>query len=239
MGLVRQNNEDAFALLPDENFYIVADGMGGHQAGEVAAQKAVDYMCGAIKTLLHKEKGQIHLEELSSKIQIFIESANYWVNHLGTKYPHLKGMGTTLCSLLFHDHHVIFSHVGDSRIYRLREKILQPLTTDHSAESDPLYKRSVKEIPDHLSYFSKKVLTRVIGNTLEVEPDIAHDEVAIGDYYLLCSDGLTDLLTDEEIAASISKQQSLEEKCLSLIDVAKKRGGHDNITLVLLEITDE
>ena len=127
VGLVRRNNEDVFALLPEEKFFILADGMGGHQGGEVAAQKAVDYMCGAIKTLLHLKEEKLQVEDISSKIQLFIESANYWLNYLGTKNPELKGMGTTLCSLLFHEKRVIFSHVGDSRIYLLREKNLKPL----------------------------------------------------------------------------------------------------------------
>jgi protein phosphatase len=236
VGLVRRNNEDVFALLPEEKFFILADGMGGHQGGEVAAQKAVDYMCGAIKTLLHLKEEKLHVEDISSKIQLFIESANYWVNYLGSKNPELKGMGTTLCSLLFHEKRVIFSHVGDSRIYLLREKSLKPLTVDHCVHSDPLCKRSVKEIYDQVSYYSKKVLTRVVGSSREVLPDISHEEIRLGDVYLLCSDGLSDLLSDEEIKMIIEEDKSLSEKGNLLIEKAKSRGGHDNITLVLVEV---
>jgi len=220
VGLVRQNNEDVFAVLHEENFFIVADGMGGHKAGEIAAQKAVDYMCGAIKTL--PEISCIH--ELSSKVQLFIESANYWVNHLGNKDPSLKGMGTTLCSLLLHEKRVLFSHVGDSRIYLLRENILNPLTTDHS-------------VP-HQIYTKKRILTRVVGTSPEVFPEIKHEEIRKGDIYLLCSDGLTDLLDDREIEKVINSKGSLEEKGDLLIQMAKSRGGHDNITLVLVEIEE-
>lgn len=236
VGLVRRNNEDVFALLPEEKFFILADGMGGHQAGEIAAQKAVDYMCGAIKTLLHLKKEDLPLEDISSKIQLFIESANYWVNYLGAKNPELKGMGTTLCSLLFHEKRVIFSHVGDSRIYLLREKNLKPLTIDHCVHSDPLCKRAVKEIYDPVSSYSKKILTRVVGSSPEVLPDISHEEIRLGDVYLLCSDGLTDLISDEEIKAIIQGEESLAEKGDLLIEKAKSRGGHDNITLVLVEV---
>lgn len=227
VGLVRRNNEDVFALLPEEKFYIVADGMGGHQAGEIAAQKAVDYMCGAIKTLFYLNEHQLPLEDLSQKIQLFIQSANYWVNHLGNKNPSLKGMGTTLCSLLFHEKRVIFSHVGDSRIYLLREKILTPLTTDHSVD---------KETSHPVSSSSKRILTRVVGTSPEVLADIRHGELRLGDVYLLCSDGLTDLIRDDELKAVIQGAGTLEEKGNRLIDMAKSRGGHDNITLVLVEV---
>lgn len=120
----RNNNEDVFRELPKEQFYILADGMGGHNAGEVAASKAVEYMCSAIQNLFVRPPEMLKLEEVRSHISALIENTNLWVHHLGVQDPTLHGMGTTLCSILFFKNFVVYSHVGDSRIYRLRNNSL-------------------------------------------------------------------------------------------------------------------
>lgn len=231
VGLLRTNNEDAFRELPKEKFFILADGLGGHNAGEVASSKAVEYMCSAIQNLFLNQTSSLELEELELQMESVIHNTNLWVHHLSISNPNHYGMGTTLCSLLFFQDSVVYSHVGDSRIYRFRRGQLTPLTTDHTKEEPIL------ENPNGVP-FSRKVLTQAIGTSIFVAPDMGKDQIEVGDIYLLCSDGLTDLVAEGSIAALLSHSTDLNQVADLLIETAKARGGHDNITLVLARVAN-
>lgn len=227
VGLIRKNNEDVFRVLPKEQFYILADGMGGHNAGEIAAAKAVEYMCSAIQNFFFSPENSMQIEEVQTHMGALIENTNLWVHHLGASDPSLHGMGTTLCSILLFKNFLIYSHVGDSRIYRYRNKELSQLTKDHIVAKE------------HPPLFQKRRLAQAIGTSLLVSPEVDVAEVAIGDLYLLCSDGLTDFVTNKEISSLLEEEKSLDSIAHALIDLAKKGGGHDNITLVLLRIKNK
>src|SRR5579885_1870175 len=174
IGLKRQNNEDVFASHPEENFYALADGMGGHQAGEIAAKLAVERLCSTFISSLATPCNKTTCVLLANAIQ----EANSHVYEMASKNPEWSGMGTTLSCIFLHEHSLFYAHVGDSRIYRFRDK-LEQLTEDHNLRKDP-----------HARYKNK--LTRAIGTSLFVEPEIGTYNILPQDLYLICSDGLTD-----------------------------------------------
>jgi protein phosphatase len=229
IGLGRENNEDVWSELSDNHFYVLADGMGGHLAGEVAAKEAVLHFCDAIDKYF---RSPIPPTVSSAKRYIgetFI-SANSWIRRLSKDHPDLHGMGTTLCCLLILDNKVIVGHVGDSRVYRFRKKI-ESLTVDHSLEQQVgsrLQARSPKGY--------KFILTRALGISPAIEPELFEDVYLPGDIYLMCSDGLHDVLTNEKIESIFSFNRSLKETAFELVEAAKKGGSQDNITLLMIRI---
>ncbi len=227
IGLSRRNNEDIWAELPDNHFYVLADGMGGHLAGEVAAKEAVLHFCDAVDKYFRSPRPPSVSSAKRYLGESFI-SANSWIRSLGKDHPDLHGMGTTLCCLLLLENKAIIGHVGDSRIYLYRQEI-KLLTTDHSLQQQmPSKGRSVKHI-----------LTRALGISPAIEPELLAIPYEKGDIYLLCSDGLHDALTDKQIEAIFRQSSCLKETALELIEAAKKSGGHDNITLLLVKIDNE
>lgn len=222
IGLSRQNNEDVWAELPDDHFYVLADGMGGHLAGEVAAKEAVLHFCDAVDKYFRSSTPPT-LSSAKRYIGETFISANSWIRRLSKDHPDLSGMGTTLCCLLLLDNKIIVGHVGDSRIYRYRKELLL-LTRDHSLEQETSGRsRSYK-------------LTRALGISPAIEPDLLEAPYQVGDVYLLCTDGLTDALSDKQIEAIFRRNTTLKETALELIDAAKEGGSHDNITLLLVRI---
>jgi len=222
IGKKRQNNEDVFILIDELRFYALADGMGGHKAGEVAAHFA-------IKTLCHQflADSNLNLPLPSSRIihqmSQAMQKANKHVFTMSSSRDEWIGMGTTLSCLLLHEDLMFFAHVGDSRIYRFRED-LQQITQDHTT-------RCLKK---------KGKITRAIGTSPSVEPEVGVIAPLDDDLFLLCSDGLTDLLEDFEIADLLfaSKEESPRHICETLINAANERGGHDNITVIALKVIE-
>jgi serine/threonine protein phosphatase PrpC len=234
IGLIRNNNEDVFRELPKEKFFILADGMGGHNAGEIAASRAVEYMCSGIQNFFINKKNSLELEDIETQIESVIENTNLWVHHLGASNPKFYGMGTTLCSILFFKEFIIYSHVGDSRIYRFRKGTLSLLTNDHTVYSKnlpTLENRNGVSLP-------RKVLAKAIGTSIFVSPEIKSEKVEVGDIYLLSSDGLHDLVSDATIESLLKNSSDLNQVASHLIETAKESGGHDNITLLLVKIHD-
>lgn len=220
----RPNNEDMWAELADDHFYVLADGLGGHLAGEVAAKEAVLHFCDAVDKYFRSPTPPSVSSAKRYIGETFI-SANSWIRRLGKDHPDLHGMGTTLCCLLLLQNKIIVGHVGDSRVYRYRKELML-LTTDHSrAHETPPQGRSVKHI-----------LTRALGVFPGIEPDLLEAPYQKGDIYLLCSDGLHDALSDRQIEAIFRQPLSLKETALELVEAAKKGGGHDNITLLLVRV---
>lgn len=233
IGLVRQNNEDVWAQLPKENFYVIADGMGGHRAGEIASRVAVEAIC---KLFVDKFKNSDHsLHTCKEIVDRCIRETNQFVYQLGSAHDELSGMGTTLCCLLFVEEGLIYAHVGDSRIYRLRENKLQQLTSDHSLLSEMIHSGQIEE--DEAEGFAyKNIITRAIGTEPYVEPAVEEDFLLRGDILLMCTDGLTDMLSEQEMEHILKKKSTVHNIAKTLVEEAKKKGGIDNITVVVAKV---
>ncbi|CAM0117373.1 PP2C family protein-serine/threonine phosphatase [Rhabdochlamydiaceae symbiont of Dictyostelium giganteum] len=230
IGLSRENNEDVWGELFDDRFYVLADGMGGHLAGEVAAKEAVLHFCDAIDKYFRDLTPPTISSAKRYLGETFI-SANSWIRRLGKDHPDLHGMGTTLCSLLILEDHIIIGHVGDSRIYQFRNS-LSLLTNDHSLERR-LIEKAKQGRPCHPC---KHILTKALGIHSIIEPDLAETPYAVGDIYMLCSDGLHDAISDHQMEMIFKKNLPLKELAIQLVDLAKEEKGDDNITLLLIRI---
>lgn len=229
-GLVRANNEDAFAIIADQNCFILADGMGGHNAGEIASNEAVEFLAESVKTLSKNDS----TDKWTSKILQFIKKTNEHVHVLSIRNSKWHGMGTTLCLALIHKETLIYAHVGDSRIYRIRNGVISRLTQDHSLKDEMIAKG---ETDESLTFLYKNVITRAIGTHPNVTADIKTAPYETGDIYFLCSDGLTDSMSDEEIASIILTSSSMKEAAQNLVEEANLCGGNDNITIVIFKIS--
>jgi serine/threonine protein phosphatase PrpC len=235
IGLVRNNNEDLCSQLPEYRFYILADGMGGHQAGEVAAREAVM----TLNLLIQKwhEDGD-YATDLANSLEFInyaIEQTNRIVYEMGHTDETLKGMGTTLCLLYFLDNKIIYAHVGDSRIYRLRNGVLEQITNDHSLLRELIELGQIREEDsEHFAY--KNIITKAIGTERTVEPTVHFAALEPNDLFLMCSDGLSDPVSMKEIENILNKNNDIQRAAKSLISTAKKKGGHDNISVLIAQV---
>jgi protein phosphatase len=239
IGLVRQNNEDVCAELPDCRFYVIADGMGGHQAGEVASKTAVDAFLKIVKKGKESRLYEGPLADTFNFLKAAIEEVNRIVYEKGKTALELKGMGTTLCFLFFHDQGLIYGHVGDSRIYRLRNHKLEQLTKDHSLIRELVEhgQLSERQVGDY--YIYKNIITKAVGTEPKVEPTIKIAEVQPHDLFFMCTDGLSDLLTAQEIESVLNFHSSLPHAAETLIQAAKDRGAHDNVSVLIAKASGE
>ncbi len=222
VGKVRQINEDAYYLPEDgERFAAVADGMGGHQAGEVASAIA-------IREFTDEIRGKEPNEEV---LKHAVRRANHAIYEEGARDPYKRGMGTTLTALWYDEDNVYLTHVGDSRAYLLRNRALMQLSNDHSLVGELV---ALGEItPEQaLIHPQRNFITRALGTGRRTEPDILHLDFQPGDAWLLCSDGLTNHMRAAEIAAVLLRSGPWPDKLQALIDTALRRGGRDNITAV-------
>ncbi len=240
-GLVRSGNEDRWVHTATPNgelVYAVADGMGGHQAGEIASKESVDGLeeLFSLKSLNETTWGNhTHDSPLffsQDYITQTVKKINSRIYHMSLENPALKGMGTTLTLSLIQNDRMMIAHVGDSRAYLLRKKKIMRLTKDHS-----LVQREVDLgllTPDEALHDPRKnIITKALGIMPEVEPDIYHYQLQKKDLLLLCSDGLYDLVSEKEIAAACM-EPSLSKAVDKLIALAKHYGGKDNITVILV-----
>lgn len=232
-GLVRDHNEDRWAAYPEQRLFLLADGMGGHAAGEIAASTALSSVYEQMR-----ERDKIAHSSPSEVVAFFrsaVFKANDAIYQRGQKDPALAGMGTTLLLLYFHQNHAIVAHVGDSRIYLLRSGRLEQLTADHSLIAELLALGAMR--PSESENFPyKHILTRALGTQPIVEPAVNYLAAVKGDCFLLCSDGLTNFLKNDAIQAILNEELSLENKAQKLIDTANANGGGDNITAVLVKV---
>lgn len=232
VGLIRENNEDYWGIAEKERFYVLADGMGGHRAGEVAARELVTELCRYASEEFDAEQS---IEDAASSLMEAIEKSNRKIFEMGSSSQALKGMGTTLCCLYFHPKGVIWAHVGDSRIYLLRKHRLSQLTKDHSLVSDMMESGQLDE-NDASTYQYKNILTKAVGTDLFLEPTLEIDDYKDGDRYLLCSDGLSDLLLKREMEEIMNRNIHVKECCKELIKAALEKGGIDNVTVLVVEV---
>lgn len=221
VGLVREQNEDVFCILEDKRLFVLADGMGGHNAGEIAAEMAVSHLAELLSSDVDIEKA--------------FEQVNAAIYKKGQEVKKFSGMGTTLSCLVIRGCEALYAHIGDSRIYRLREEILEPLTSDHTLVNE-LIENGVMALEDASTFPYRHILTKAIGTNPVQVPTINQSKVEGGDFYLLCSDGLTNFVSEEQIQDILNSKGSLKEKTMRLIETVKKNNGSDNITIILLEI---
>jgi serine/threonine protein phosphatase PrpC len=232
IGTTRSNNEDVWAQLLDDHFYILADGMGGHLAGEVAAKEAVLHLCDALERFL-RQNPRPSVPAAKAHLRQAFSEANTWIRSLSGQHPDLSGMGTTLCCVLILGNELIHAHIGDSRIYRFRNQ-LERLTQDHSRREELLAQGKLNE-KTAADFPYKNVLTRALGISSTIEPDIHQTTIQTGDIYFLCSDGLHDALTNREIETILRQSQTIKEAAIELVEAAKEAGGTDKISILILK----
>ncbi len=241
-GRVRKNNEDAFWADPGLGFFAVADGMGGHAAGEVASRLALETLRQSIAE--SKQKRQTEgspdqtalLSPPSTLLVNGIRLANQAVFQSSQEKEEYRGMGTTIVALYFFDSSSVVAHVGDSRLYRIRGGKIAQLTEDHSLVWEQYRQGLISK--EALSGSSlKNIVTRALGMNPTVDVDVQETDLKRGDLLILCSDGLSDLVRDEELMETVlGASGDLHRACRELTQLANQRGGKDNITVLLIQI---
>jgi serine/threonine protein phosphatase PrpC len=231
-GKVRDSNEDTCIVNIQHKTFIVADGMGGHAAGEVASQIAAS----TIEEFLAEENTASNPDEW---LNLAVQRANSRVYETQIRQHEFRGMGSTLTILTFSDARFHIAQVGDSRAYLLRRSNLKQLTRDHSVVW-PLYENGILTKEDISRHPQKNLITRSVGTYPQVEVDIQNDTACEGDIFLLCSDGLTDVLTDQDISRTLSSRDKTPQELAELLtNAANEAGGPDNITTIVIRLSSD
>jgi len=244
VGLQREHNEDSFVVLVEHDLFIVADGMGGHRAGDVASRIATETISEFFRTTANEDVTwpfhfDTNLSEEENRLLTGIRVANRQIFDHSTRSREYHGMGTTVVGAMFspRKQRMYIGHVGDSRCYRVRDGDIRLLTRDHSLIND--YLLAMPDLTDaQKDELPKNVITRALGMQDHVVIDLQHDDPRLGDVYVLCSDGLSGMVGDEDIRDVIVESNTVEEACRNLIAKANDHGGEDNITAVLIKIEE-
>jgi len=226
-GLKRQNNEDAFKIIENIGVAIVADGMGGHAAGDVASAIAVNSVKDNLLKIYESQKGIIYRKDLRNALRAAHENIISSIEN----NPSQLGMGTTAVVISCRKSFISFAHIGDSRLYRWRNNKLKQITVDHS-----LVQEYDADNVDS-SKIGKNIITRALGQKGGLKPETNRLKILENDLFILCSDGLSSMLTDTQIAYVLTKFKNIEEKVDGLINAALKAGGDDNVTVVIAQIS--
>jgi|HubBroStandDraft_4_1064222.scaffolds.fasta_scaffold309091_1 serine/threonine protein phosphatase PrpC len=240
VGLQRDHNEDSYAVLSEYDLFIVADGMGGHRAGDVASRLATDAIAEFFRSTSQEDATwpfhfDTSLSEDENRLVTGIRVANRRIFERSIRSRECAGMGTTVVGALYSrkKNRLFVGHVGDSRAYRVRSRSIQQLTRDHSLIND--YLSAMPDLTEEQrAELPKNVITRALGMQDSVAVDLVSDEPQLGDVYLLCSDGLTGMLTDEQILGVVAAGADPNEVCRKLIQRANENGGEDNITALVI-----
>lgn len=241
VGLVRGHNEDKISWDSNLGLVLLADGMGGHNAGEVASELAVNSITDALRNILVPATSD-DVIDYAETVSGAIKYANNEIVRMASEQPECAGMGTTIVLALFHADSIILAHVGDSRIYCYRDEKLVQVTTDHSLVQEMLDNGFLTE-EEAINSNSRNLITRALGIADTVEVDIIERKACHDDLYLLCSDGLTDLVSDDEISEIFAQHlqqtdvtaDALEAIATSLVSAANGKGGKDNVSIVLVK----
>ncbi len=231
-GRARSNNEDSVATDDGVSLAVLADGMGGYNAGEVASNMATSFIRTELGRWLREASTQASDAEVRRAMDICVDNANRAIFNAANSNPQYAGMGTTLVVAVFRDNRVLLGHVGDSRCYRLREGRLQQITRDHSLLQEQIDAGLIT--PEQAAFSANKnLVTRAVGVEDTVLLETHQHDVQAGDVFLMCSDGLSDMLDDEGILQVLQAHDSLESGTRALIDAANDAGGKDNISVIL------
>jgi serine/threonine protein phosphatase PrpC len=237
VGMKRTHNEDYLYLPDEERLVMVADGMGGHASGDLASRLAVDTIVDFFRATAEEPEitwpflvdrdNNLHENRLITGVKL----ANLKIFESAQRNARFRGMGTTIVSCFFCEDQVLVAHVGDSRVYRVRDNIRQ-LTEDHSLLND--YIKMKRITPEEVDRFPhKNVIVRALGMKETVAVDVLREAPEVGDIFLLCSDGLTGMISDDEMLQMVKAEQDLDRCCEKLVEMGNSAGGVDNITVAL------
>ena len=240
MGRVRTNNEDSVLANPQLGLVVLADGMGGYNAGEVASAMATAMLGSDLERAFSERapqemtpNGQAWVREALIDI---VSRANSTIYHSAQSQPKYAGMGTTLVAVQFFDNRLAVAHVGDSRLYRLRGDTMMQLTRDHSLLQEQIDSGLITAEQARFSQ-NKNLVTRALGVEATVDTELNEYEALPGDVYLLCSDGLNDMVEDEDIALALTSFRANISLCAQqLVDMANDNGGRDNVSVILAKV---
>ncbi len=241
VGMKRDHNEDNLMLFPEQNLFVVADGMGGHSSGEVASKIAVDTLRNFFLetdgddeiTWPYKMDRELGYDE--NRISAAVKLANRTIFETALEDMRYKGMGTTFVGCHWTDEHIVIAHVGDSRCYRYRKGKLDPMTEDHSLLND--YKKIQAMTPEEEAAFPhKNIIVRALGMKESVLVDVCRDAPEVDDIFVLCSDGLSGEVTDPQILELVDRHRDdLDKAVEALIKAACDNGGKDNVTVICVK----
>lgn len=240
-GMVRSHNEDSISFDAPHGLVVLADGMGGYNAGEVASGIAVSMLSSELKLALDRSaptrlNGEAAEQAAVKLLDEHVRRANRSIFQAAQSQPQYAGMGTTLVTALFYNNRVSVAHIGDSRMYRLRGEAFDQITRDHSLLQEQIESGMITKEEARVSQ-NKNLVTRAMGIDPEVEPEIKTYEVRPGDVYLLCSDGLNDMVEDGEIRLTLATLQSnLTLAVGQLVQMANDNGGRDNVSVILVKV---
>lgn len=234
-GPVREQNEDSMILIPDADVYVVADGMGGHAAGEVASAMAIETMQKVTKLPVWGRFDAIWPNARTMMAFAGYEEANRSILNASLSNPAQRGMGTTMVSAIVYPDRVDIINLGDSRAYRIRNGKIEQISHDHSLVQELIDTGKLKTQAEIDAFPYKNIITQALGTQPTIRPDIFSNAIEPGDIYLLCSDGLFNELTDETIQSIIAQSGGdMQKAAETLLNQAIQHGGRDNVTVVLI-----
>jgi PPM family protein phosphatase len=236
-GLARENNEDSVALDEDTRLAILADGMGGYNAGEIASGMATTFIKSELGRWLSQAGRSAAAREVRRAMEICVDNANRSIFNAANSNPQYSGMGTTLVLGVFGDGRLILGHIGDSRCYRLRGADFVQITKDHSLLQEQMDAGLITREQAATST-NKNLVTRALGVEDAVLLEVNEHKVEPGDIYVMCSDGLSDMVDDQGIARILGQDVPLEQKVAQLIDAANANGGRDNISVLVAQANE-
>lgn len=232
-GKLRENNEDAVVFDEATSLAILADGMGGYNAGEIASGMATAFIKSEMSRWLIEAGESAKLKEVRRAMEICVENANMAIYNSANSNTQYAGMGTTLVMGVLRDDKLLLGHIGDSRCYRYRAGMLEAITKDHSLLQEQIDAGLISQ-QEAANSNIKNLVTRALGVEEFVSLDINEHEVQLGDIYLMCSDGLSDMVDDASIAQILSTNAPLDHLANSLVGLANENGGRDNISVLLI-----
>ena len=236
-GRARDNNEDSVAIDDATRLVVLADGMGGYNAGEVASGMATAFIRSELSRWLTEVGDTARSREVRRAVEICVDSANLAIYNAANSNPGYTGMGTTLVVAVFRDDALVLGHIGDSRCYRWRAGRLEQITRDHSLLQEQIDAGLITPEQAEKSTI-KNLVTRALGVEVGVQLEVNEFAVEPGDVYLLCSDGLSDMVNDATIAQVLAKETTMAAQVQALVDVANHNGGRDNISVLMAEVSE-
>ena len=234
-GRARENNEDSVTYDGAAQIAVLADGMGGYNAGEIASGMATAFIKSEMSRWLAEAGGHAKAREIRRALEICVDNANRSIFNAANSNPQYHGMGTTLVVAVFQGSKMLLGHIGDSRCYRLRAGAFEQITKDHSLLQEQI-DAGLLTLEQAANSTYKNLVTRALGVDDTVLLDLSEFEVQPGDLYVMCSDGLSDMVDDAEIANIVDGEQTMDEKSDALIDAANRHGGRDNISVLLVQV---
>jgi PPM family protein phosphatase len=245
VGRKREANEDCFAVVPEDRLFVVADGMGGHAAGEVASRLAVSAIADFIASTRRDAEitwpfdYDTSMSMEGNRLKTAIRLANQRILDTIAHKKDLEGMGTTLVGAIMSEARLCVAHVGDSRAYLIRDGAISQITSDHSWVNEQV-KLGFLTRQDAGRHPFRNVVTRALGSKDDVVVDVSEQDMRRGDYLLLCSDGLNTMIDDESIVRTvISHGNDVEKAAVALVDLANENGGEDNVTVIIVGMRDD